>query len=130
MLHALALAGILPAAAVAASGRITMLTAGLWALCLLFFFSSIARVRFRTRRCSSTALIAFHLAALGAAGLLWQLGIVPPLAAGALLPAAAVALIWARHAGARPTAIRRIGVAELAQTAAFVALCVAAGRGG
>lgn len=136
----LSLTLVAPAAEYVSSGVVTQRTWGIWILCALFFSGSVFHVRYLARcrdasigvlderlRAGGTS-IAYHLAALAAAGALAFADVVPWVGVLALVPVTAKALWFVLRRRREPVPIRRIGYMEVAHGLVFVSLAVLAFR--
>jgi hypothetical protein len=137
LLGMVALSAAAPAAAYCATGTLSMQTLGLWVLAALFFCGSVFHVRYVVRRQRARAgplggrlragwqSLVYHWAALGGAAVLAATDWLPALGFAALLPAVARATGAVACRATGPTAIRRIGFAELAYAILFAAGTIA-----
>lgn len=123
-----------PAAAYVAQGTLAAATWGLWALTLVIYCGSVLHVRYvvreartdpaRWRRGAGLVAVGFHVAAVALAAGAGAAGLMPQLAALALVPAALRALWAVARPAPERVNIMRLGLQELAWTALFVVLAV------
>lgn len=128
---------IAPVAQHVAAGGFSQTTLGLWLLCLLFLLGSVFHVRFVVRHRKERAgswkdrlkagipSLVFHLMALGVViAISRYTPFLPVLAPIALVPVIVKVGFSLARKGTATVQIRRIGLLELAHTAAFVVLSV------